>query len=312
MCYSKYLSSDDDYQPKEYWGEEDSDDDDDLAPQVQVNFEAEHQFPADDLPRPARRRRLPQGAGPSDISRHLDVGGVHMPRRPQVHRQHLDLSIPRAIQQRPMVGRVENLAMKDHEYEENRGVKYVRDLATLTAKYEVTLGPLLTRRNRVLDTAAVYGHYRQKRQDGSTHTADKPQLVGAVLGNMDGAERRAWSKSLIWVCVRGGGGGARFYSHVCKLDRFHHSSFTAGGDLVGAGQWIVKEGKLEKISAQSGHYLPKLTHLQQSVRLMSRAFHADTQVMLYDVVASAWTYVSAFRFCNEGSAGGRYKAHPQE
>ena len=48
-----------------------------------------------------------------------------------------------------------------------------------------------------------------------------------------------------------------FYSHVGKLGRFHHSSFKAGQAVMAAGEWVVRQGKLDMINACSGHYRPE-------------------------------------------------------
>jgi len=40
-----------------------------------------------------------------------------------------------------------------------------------------------------------------------------------------------------------------FYSHVGKVHKFHHSTMVDGGTVIGAGEWIVREGKLWKVSA---------------------------------------------------------------
>ena len=41
-------------------------------------------------------------------------------------------------------------------------------------------------------------------------------------------------------------------------ERFHHSSFLAGGDVAGAGELQVREGRVEAVSDRSGHYRPPL------------------------------------------------------
>ncbi len=64
------------------------------------------------------------------------------------------------------------------------------------------------------------------------------------------------------------------YSHVGKPGRFHHSSMVDGGDVIGAGEWIVRKGKLWKISANSGHYQPTIDFLYRAVLQMSSAFKA--------------------------------------
>jgi len=41
-----------------------------------------------------------------------------------------------------------------------------------------------------------------------------------------------------------------FYSDAGKVHRFHHSSMVDGGEVIGAGDWIVHKGKLWKVSAK--------------------------------------------------------------
>lgn len=56
-----------------------------------------------------------------------------------------------------------------------------------------------------------------------------------------------------------------FYSHECRGGKFHHSSLSKGGKVVGAGEWIVEDGKLKKVSANSGHYQPTMDYLYNAV-----------------------------------------------
>jgi hypothetical protein len=49
---------------------------------------------------------------------------------------------------------------------------------------------------------------------------------------------------------------ARFYSHVPKYGRFHHSSFFAGGSAGAAGEWLVKNGALIATMARADTTAP--------------------------------------------------------
>jgi hypothetical protein len=62
-----------------------------------------------------------------------------------------------------------------------------------------------------------------------------------------------------------------FYANRMKVLRFQHTSFLAGGDVLGAGEWVVTHGSLTKISGRSGHYQPTLNHLVQALRHLETA-----------------------------------------
>ena len=51
--------------------------------------------------------------------------------------------------------------------------------------------------------------------------------------------------------------------------RFHHSSFLAGAPVFGAGEMQVAAGKLDVLTAQSGHYRPTHKEMVQTVRRLS-------------------------------------------
>jgi hypothetical protein len=119
------------------------------------------------------------------------------------------------------------------------------------------------------------------------------------------------NKGLIWVCAEVPGSSTPvFYSHIGKLRRFHHSSFTAGDPVIGAGEWIVENGRLLKINANSGHYQPTIDHLFNSVLAMTPALNNETTVMLWDTESNQWVHVTAGFFLDKRRGGGRYKAHP--
>ena len=76
----------------------------------------------------------------------------------------------------------------------------------------------------------------------------------------------------------------------------------AGGDVIGAGEWIVRKGKLWKISANSGHYRPTIDFLYRAVLHMSGAFQADTTVFLYDNVDDKWVDYPIRQFISQPNA----------
>ncbi len=58
----------------------------------------------------------------------------------------------------------------------------------------------------------------------------------------------------------------KIYAHSHKISRFHHSSFLAGGDVAGAGEIKVNNGKLTGITNKSGHYRPGPEYLVQVLK----------------------------------------------
>jgi hypothetical protein len=122
----------------------------------------------------------------------------------------------------------------------------------------------------------------------------------------------AWAEtSLIWVCaVPKGKQSVQFYSHVCRPGKFHHSSLTAGGTVVGAGEWIVRGGKLARISANSGHYQPTIDFLYRSVLHLADTRQPDTTIFLYDSKTQTWVDRPWADFISSPTDNGRYWTHP--
>lgn len=88
-------------------------------------------------------------------------------------------------------------------------------------------------------------------------------------------------ESMIYV-LRKGPSGPEMFTAVGRTNYFHHSSFLAGGEVVCAGEWIVRKGRLHSISANSGHYRPTLGALKEAVRMLVESLHADTTVLVFD------------------------------
>jgi hypothetical protein len=66
----------------------------------------------------------------------------------------------------------------------------------------------------------------------------------------------------------------RFYAAEQNLsrwedERFHHSSFLSGAPVHGAGEMQVAEGRLEVLTAQSGHYKPTVKEMLQTMRQLA-------------------------------------------
>lgn len=61
-----------------------------------------------------------------------------------------------------------------------------------------------------------------------------------------------------------------------ELGIFHHSSFFRGGEGAAAGEVIVKDGRIELVTDQSGHYAPGRTRTRQFLdRLASQGIVVD-------------------------------------
>ncbi|MCU0625747.1 MAG: hypothetical protein MUF21_04550 [Gemmatimonadaceae bacterium] len=187
---------------------------------------------------------------------------------------------------------------------------------TLRTKFEVEVGAKLLRRGIHLDTATVRRDWDAKRANPPANSGTGQWIPGAAvmgtrLGSGQVIQRQArWDDSLIWVCVQ----WARevvFFSHIGKLGRFHHSSFNGGMDVVCAGEWIVSDGNLQLFSANSGHYRPTITALQQAAFLLQPAFRPDTAVFVFDTQVDDFVDLPARAFIANGSHGGRYRSHPQ-
>jgi hypothetical protein len=46
----------------------------------------------------------------------------------------------------------------------------------------------------------------------------------------------------------------RLYCHAKQRGSFHHSSFLRGGAVLSAGGIVVEQGRIMKLTADSGHY----------------------------------------------------------
>ena len=190
-----------------------------------------------------------------------------------------------------------------HENEQAKeskpGVEYPS--ASERERYRVETGAMLTRDGDPFDTKSVKEPYLR---------------AGSIsMQSLDGAtdeQVREWAvNSCIWVClVPEGQQSVAFYSHVCRGGKFHHSSLSKGGTVVGAGEWIVKNGKLRTISANSGHYQPTLDFLFRSVLHLADSRHPDTSIFLYDVKTRTWVDRPWKDFIEAPSANGRYGPHP--
>ncbi len=195
-----------------------------------------------------------------------------------------------------------------YDGEDTRNVKYINDLKTKREKYQVEIGATMLRRKMVFDTKEIKQHFVQKNKD---------DVGSATLGNNQKGiafpTPPEWNEeALLWVCAPDPETDKPvIYSHVGKPGRFHHSSMVDGGDVIGAGEWIVRKGKLWKISANSGHYQPTIDFLYRAVLQMSSAFQGDTTVFLYDSVDDKWVDYPIRLFVSAPTANNRYWTHPR-
>jgi hypothetical protein len=207
-------------------------------------------------------------------------------------------------------GQVRIMGDKQGRYdgEKDRGVKYVSDLKTRRQKYQVEMGSTMKRRNLEFDTRDIKQHFIKK---------GRGDVGSATLGTNKKGQAFAtppeWNDdALLWVCAPDPETDRPvFYSHVGRPNRFHHSSMVDGGKVIGAGEWIVRKGKLWKISANSGHYQPTIDFFYRAVLQMSTAFQGDTTVFLYDSVDDKWVDYPIRLFISAPTAGNRYWTHPR-
>jgi len=80
--------------------------------------------------------------------------------------------------------------------------------------------------------------------------------------------------------------------------------------VICAGEWIVRKGKLKKISANSGHYRPTLDALYRAVLHLACARQSDSTIFLYDTKLKVWADVNWSDFIAKPTGGGRYSTHP--
>lgn len=187
----------------------------------------------------------------------------------------------------------------------NPVVRYLNDQKR--EKYKIEVGTVMKRRGVPFDTAKVKEKYLRNGKAG-----------GYQMPYVTPEQNRDWGlKGLIWVCVGDpkGAGKAQFFSHVGKPGRFHHSSFNRGGGVIGAGEWIVENGALIKVSANSGHYQPTIDFLYHAVLQLAVAFRdqvttGGTTVFLFDKTTFTWVDYPVKEFIKSPTAGGRYTTHP--
>lgn len=142
----------------------------------------------------------------------------------------------------------------------------------------------------------------------------KQQQGAALLGAAEGIPFTVptdWvDNAIMWVCVcPPGSDDVAFYSAVCKPEKVHHTSLGTDG-VICAGEWIVRKGKLAKISANSGHFRPKIDALYRAILHLACARQGDSTIYLYDTKLKVWADVNWADFIAKPTGGGRYTTHP--
>lgn len=207
-------------------------------------------------------------------------------------------------------------------FESGRGI--VRAKWTKLRKSSISGGPGRAARNsqdemyqfadgdEVLDTDAVYKKFLGKIRGTGEH-ADLVRMNGvgeALLG-------QAGEGFLIWVAHKGPA-GIDFYSHVCKEDRVHHTTFMGDGDkpagVLAAGEWVVRKGKLIAVNGCSGHYRPKIGELLAGLDAMLKAGMVDqeTTVRLWDNTNPRYVNLPVKRVLLTKNVLRTYAAHEKE
>ena len=125
------------------------------------------------------------------------------------------------------------------------------------------------------------------------HTGDPSAPFGGTVRYLDDGEREAYrltaqdgrlldadgvpfdTSAAATVHTGGGraiyvmdGEGNIYASTYQRIGDFHHSSFLGGKDVAGAGELVVRDGRLEGISLRSGHYQPTPEMQAQVLRVL--------------------------------------------
>ncbi len=104
----------------------------------------------------------------------------------------------------------------------------------------------------------------------------------------------------IWVCSPGG----IFYTHAHVVSQFHHSTFLAGGRVLGAGEWVVSAGKILLITHKTGHYAASPRNLFHALLLLkTRVDLSRTVVQVQNFENRTLTHVTASEYlAHQGDA----------
>jgi hypothetical protein len=65
--------------------------------------------------------------------------------------------------------------------------------------------------------------------------------------------------------------GRLYASGAQEVGRFHHSSFLAGGEVAGAGELVVRNGRITELTDRSGHYRPDPAQVWETLERLRRS-----------------------------------------
>ena len=161
-------------------------------------------------------------------------------------------------------------------------------------------------RGMVFDTQEIKQHFANKKP-GSVGSAD----LGSDKKGKPFPTPAEWNDAaLLWgVPPDPEDDKPVVYSHVGKPHRFHHSSMVDGGDVIGAGEWIVKKGN-------SGRSAPQRPLPAQDRLPLGRMAHVDRLRRRYhgvpdDSVDDKWVNYPIRLFISAPTANNRYWTHPR-
>ncbi len=167
-------------------------------------------------------------------------------------------------------------------------------------------------RGSLVDSQVIHTYYKTK-WAAADRTKPRNQTGLATVGlNVTKEQGSFWHKNgLIWVVSTDG----RVYSHIPKINRFHHSSFLSGGMVKSAGMWQVEQGRIIEMAPLSGHYKPTLPQFMAGVASLRTAvlssrpalfLHFNPLGCFKTVRYDEWSKLSWEKLRES------YKTHPQE
>jgi hypothetical protein len=166
------------------------------------------------------------------------------------------------------------------------GVQYVGEATR--EKYLVDVdSALLMRRGNVLDTSEPW---QQAARSGKFIIGAAPRGINKTYVSQC---------RFLWVLQGDNATDYRLYSHLSKIDRFHHSSLVAGGDIAAAGEWMVGKGRIFLINGCSGHYQPEFERLLAALRWLNTKGKLTAQVRLELFKGGDSTPVGVFDVLND-------------